>query len=115
MSTLEYVMILNQRMPIRVQLVTQTARRKERAGSPRWPLQDIVLLQSLIVGVRHHFIAPLPPRNAYHIAIPLHAHCEIYAPPPTLPLYAMHHTILVMTMSCKGQDTSRERSIASSK
>ena len=40
-----------------------------------------------------------PTRNAYHIAVLLHAHCAIYAPPPTLPLYAIHHTILMMAIS----------------
>jgi len=46
----------------------------------------------------------LPPTcNAYPIAILLQAYCAIYAPPPTLLVYAIHHTILVMEMSCKGQ------------
>jgi len=46
-----------------------------------------------------------PPQtcNAYPVAILLHAHCAMYAPPPTLPVYAIHHTILVMAISCKGQ------------
>jgi len=29
--------------------------------------------------------------------------CAIYDPPPTLPLYAIHHSILAMATSCKGQ------------
>jgi len=41
--------------------------------------------------------------KAYPIAILLHGHCSIYAPPPTPPLYAIHHTLLVMAIWCKGQ------------
>ena len=41
--------------------------------------------------------------NAYPIAIRLHDHCAIYAPPPIPPLYAIHHAILVVAISCKGQ------------
>jgi len=37
----------------------------------------------------------------------LHSYRTTFAqyknPPPTLPLYAIHHTLLVMTISCKGQ------------
>jgi len=33
----------------------------------------------------------------------LHAYCAIYAPPSTLPFYAIHHRLLVMAISCKGQ------------
>jgi len=48
----------------------------------------------------------LPPTcKAYPIAILLHDYCAIYDPSPTPLLYAIHHTILVMTISCKGQDT----------
>jgi len=46
---------------------------------------------------------PHPTCKAYPAAILLHDHCAIYAPPPTPPLYAIHHTILVMAISCKGQ------------
>jgi len=46
-----------------------------------------------------------PPCIAHTVAILLHDHCAMYAPPPHRPplLYAIHHTILVMTISCKGQ------------
>ena len=47
--------------------------------------------------------------KAYPIAILLHAHCAIYAPQPTPLLYAIHHTILVMAISCKGQIASTDR------
>jgi len=65
--------------------------------------QDIVSLQSFIVGVNHPFIAPPSTCKAYPIAILLHDHCAIYALPPTPLSYAIHHTILGMAISCKGQ------------
>jgi len=37
------------------------------------------------------------------IAIRLHDYCAIYDAPPTSPLYAINHTILVIAISCKGQ------------
>jgi len=37
------------------------------------------------------------------IAMPLHVYCAIYEAPPTPHLYAMHNTILVMAILCKGQ------------
>jgi len=46
---------------------------------------------------------PPPTCNTYPVAIVLDAHCAIYAPPPTLPVYAIHHTISVMAISCKGR------------
>jgi len=54
------------------------------------------------VGVYHPFIL-LPTYKAYPIATLLHAHCAIYTPPPNPPLYAIHHTILVIAISCKDQ------------
>jgi len=41
--------------------------------------------------------------NAHTIAILLHDYCAVYALPPTLPSYAIHHTILVAAISWKGQ------------
>jgi len=49
---------------------------------------------------------PPPTCKAYPIALLLRDHCAIYAPLPTPPLYAIHHTILVMAISCKGQSES---------
>jgi len=48
------------------------------------------------------FIAP-PTCKAYTVAIVLRDYCARYAPPPTLLSYAIHHTILVMAILCKGQ------------
>ena len=33
----------------------------------------------------------------------LHSHCAIHARPPTPPVYAIHHTLCVMAISCEGQ------------
>ena len=44
---------------------------------------------------------PPPACIAHTIAILLHDCCAMYDPPPTLLLYAIHHTILVMAVSCK--------------
>ena len=72
------------------------------------PFQHIVSRQSFIVEVHHHCIAP-PTCKAYRIAILLHNYCAIYAPPPPPPpVDAMHHTILVMAISCKGHRVSIE-------
>ena len=46
---------------------------------------------------------PHPACKAYPIAILLHGHCAIYAPPQAPLLDAIYHTILVMAISCKGQ------------
>jgi len=45
----------------------------------------------------------LPPTCiARTIAILLHVYCARCDPPPTPPLYAIHHTIFVMEILCKG-------------
>ena len=44
-----------------------------------------------------------PFRITHSTAIILHDVCVIYGLPPTLSLYALHHTMLVITISCKGQ------------
>ena len=40
---------------------------------------------------------------AHTVAILLHGYWAIYDPPSTSLWYAIHHTILVITISCKGQ------------
>jgi len=66
--------------------------------------RDCFSLYSFIVGVSSLYLPP-PTCTAYPIAILLHDYCAIYAPPSTLSLYAIHHTILGMAISCKGQLT----------
>jgi len=70
----------------------------------RYCFTSRLLRESLIL------LLPLPPIcKAHPNAIPLHDHCAVYAPPPTPPLYALHQTVLVMAISCKGQ-VPRQRS-----
>ena len=47
---------------------------------------------------------PPPTRIAYTIKLLLHDSCKIYDPPPTPPFYSRHHAILVIAISCKGQE-----------
>ena len=44
---------------------------------------------------------------AHTVAILLQDYWAIYEPPSTSLLHAIHHTILVITISCKGQPTGR--------
>jgi len=49
-------------------------------------------------------LLPTPTCIARTIAMLFHVYCAIYdATPPTPPVYATHHTILVMAISCEGQ------------
>jgi len=53
---------------------------------------------------------PLPTCKAYPIAILLHDCWAIDALLPTPLLFAIHHTVLVMAISCKGQVEARSAS-----
>ena len=48
-------------------------------------------------------LSPPPTCTARTIAILLHVYCAIYDAPPTTLVYAIHHTILVITTSGHGQ------------
>ena len=52
-----------------------------------------------------------PTCNAYQIAILLDARYAIYALPPTLPLYAIHHTILMMAMLSRRREHLHARAL----
>jgi len=65
----------------------------------RWPLQDIRSLQILLALITYSVLAPRT-CIVHTIAIRLRDYRTIYAPPPTLLVYAMHHTILIMAVSC---------------
>ena len=58
----------------------------------------------LFLFVQESIIPVLPPpiRITNTTAIRLRDFCAVYILPPALPLYAIHHTILVMTISCNG-------------
>ena len=67
-----------------------------------WPLQDIVYFQSFVhESIVLSFVRPAC--IAHTVAILLHGYQAIYDPPPTFLWYAIHHTILVITISCRGQ------------
>jgi len=57
----------------------------------------------LYYGSLYSLCCPPPICNAYPFSILLHDLCTIYAPPPTPPLYAIHHSLLGMAILCKGQ------------
>jgi len=48
------------------------------------------------------FLVSLFTRISHTIALLLHDYCAIYNLPPTPRVYAIRHTLLVMTISCKG-------------
>ena len=60
-----------------------------------WPLQDIVLLLVVCARVNHHYILPARLHCSHF--------CNTNDSPSTSLWYAIHHTILVITISCKGQ------------
>jgi len=63
-----------------------------------------------IKAFMHERIIPFLPLSfciAHTMAILLHGCCAIYDPLPTTLLYAIHHTQLVLAISCKGQTCSR--------
>jgi len=67
-----------------------------------WPLQDILSLG----GVRARFNHPVIPRARLHCPPWCNTIAQLLGsipPPPTSRVYAIHHTILVITISCKGQ------------
>ena len=68
-----------------------------------WPSQDIRLRQRFCEQVNHPFIAP-PTCNAHTVAMVLHDYCARYAPPLTLLLYAIHHSLCAMAILFKGKD-----------
>jgi len=64
--------------------------------------------------VHESIILSLPPSTctARTIAILLHVYCAIYDAPPTPLVYAIHHTILVIAISCKGQLATQRHALA---
>jgi len=68
-----------------------------------WPIQDILSLVFVCARIDYPWINPAHSHYPHYTAILLGDFCGIYILPPTLPLYAIHRTILVMTILCKGQ------------
>jgi len=74
-----------------------------RLSTITWPLQEIRSRRGCCARINHHFIPPRPP------ALPtlLQYYCtfigQYKTPLPTSCLYAIHHTVLVITISCEGQ------------
>jgi len=67
----------------------------------RWPLQDTRSLQSFLALSNHPCIAPSI-CIAHTIAILVHDECATCDPHPTPLVYAIHHTILTVAISCIG-------------
>jgi len=88
-----------------LRVVKPDARVSPRIRAPwrvNWPLQDIRSLQSCLALVNRPSIAPSI-YIAHTIAIVFHDESAIYDRHPTPLVYAIHHTILAMAISCKGQ------------
>ena len=79
--------------------------------STHWPLQDSVRLQCFFVGLQCFFVVVNHPFTPPPAAKPtlLQYYCtpdaQYTTPIPTPRLYAIHHTLSVMAISCKGQST----------
>jgi len=71
-------------------------------------LYEILFYVEAFVHESVALLLPPPTCIARSTAILLHMSCAIYDAPPTPRLYALHNTILVMAISCKGQRTHRK-------
>jgi len=82
-----------------------------RVNRASWPLQDIVLLRGVCARINHPFIAPSHlhrPHYCNTITLLLRNRRR----PPTALWNAIYYTILVMTISCKGQRASKKFPLA---
>ena len=71
--------------------------------TPRLGLYKILFYFEAFVYESIIRVLPPPTCIARTIAMLLHVYCARYDAPPTPLFYAIHHTILVMAISCKGQ------------
>jgi len=82
--------------------------KEQRQHIVAWPLQDIRLLRGCCARINHPFTPPSRPPALPHPGAIL---CTIIGPYttllPTSRLYTIHHTILVITISCRGQVVAR--------
>ena len=70
-------------------------------SAPPWPIQD--LLSLVLCGCKNQSSLYYP--RPFALPTLLQYYCAtfaLYNLPPTLPVHAIHHTILVMPISCKG-------------
>jgi len=89
----------------RTRLVNRAIQQGE-TGSQVWPslaFTDIRLLRGYCARINHPFIPPRPPAWPTLVQYYCTIVTQHKTPFPTSRLYAMHHTILVTTISCNGQ------------
>jgi len=77
-----------------------------------WPFTRYCFTSRLLCTNQPPVHPPPPPPAciAHPCTILLHDHCEVYVSPSNSRLYAIDHTMLVMTVSCKGQMATCRRS-----
>jgi len=76
-------------------------------GRSHLSLYKILFHFKALLWESFHLLLPPPTCKPYPMAKLLHDHRAIYAPhtdPP--PVYVIYHTILVMAISCEGQDAA---------
>ena len=78
------------------------------------PIQDMLPLVFCVCKNQSSLYSPPPISIARATAILLLDVCAIHDLPATLPSYAIHHTILVMAISCKGQNAGRPTRVCDS-
>jgi len=74
-----------------------------RVGALQVGLYKIFVYFELFVHESNLLSFLAPPCIPHTVAILLHNDCAVYDPPSTSIMYAIQHTILVITISCKGQ------------
>jgi len=80
-----------------------------RAGPPPpvwrwgWAFTRYCFTLKVYCGSESSFHCPPPSCKAYPIAMLLHDYCTIYNPRTSPLVYAIHHAILAIAISCKGQ------------
>jgi len=73
---------------------------KGRGGHPPTGLYKILFYFEALLWESIILVLPSPRLQRLPYCITSVRPLRIYAPPPTLPFYAIHYTILVMAISC---------------
>jgi len=90
-------------LPARLHATEKKQKKNTHKGVLGWPSQDILFLRCGCTRINHLFIPPRP------LAVPalVQYYCttigQYTTPSPDSRLYAMHHIILVITISCKAK------------